>query len=170
MIEVWKDIEDYIHLYQISNFGRVRSLTKKVQYSDRRLRNYPEKILKPRINGKGYYFVTLYDSDKYQISIHRLVAKAFIDNPFGKFCVNHKDSNRLNNVVDNLEWVTYKENTEHAILKGNIFKPGKKITQFEVNDIRKVYKNSGLIQKEIAKRWNLSQSQISKIITKKNWI
>ena len=67
----------------------------------------------------GYYKCTLYNGKKHTVKVHRLVAEAFIDNPLNKKLVNHKDSNRKNNCVANLEWVDYYENNRHAVEHGN---------------------------------------------------
>ncbi len=97
--EIWKEIEGYEGIYQISDMGRVRSL----QESGYRIR-------KQKIN-KGYAYVTLYKNGaKKTFQIHRLVALAFIDNPEGKPEVNHLDEDKLNNFASNLEWSTSKEN------------------------------------------------------------
>lgn len=106
-MEEWKDIEWYAGLYQISNFGRVKSF------------RYGEgKIIKPFINN-GYYCVGLSRKDDYKkVRVHRLVAKHFIPNPDNKKEVNHIDGNKLNNNVSNLEWSTRSENIKHAFLNG----------------------------------------------------
>ena len=100
MDEIWCDIDGYEGLYQISNKGRVKSLYKG-----------SERILKLWDNGRGYLrvYLTKENTSKY-IRVHRLVARAFIPNPENKPQVNHKDENKLNNCVENLEWSTAKEN------------------------------------------------------------
>lgn len=114
MEEIWKDIKGYEGLYQISNFGRVRSLERKVKG-----RKYRRKFLSIQKNKNGYQKVGLYNSPNHKsISIHRLVALNFIPNPHNKKCVNHKDGNKENNKVNNLEWVTHSENMKHAFTKG----------------------------------------------------
>ena len=113
-MEIWKDIVGYEGLYEVSNFGRVKSL------------KGHEKILKPANNGNGYLFVYLWKNGKGKQSyIHRLVATAFISNPLNKPCINHIDCNPQNNNVDNLEWVTQRENIQYA------YKLGRKKSGFE---------------------------------------
>lgn len=101
--EIWRDIEGYEGLYQVSNLGRVKSLgndkTKK------------EKILSQYENKNGYLYVNLCKDGKMKtFRVHRLVANAFIPNPNGYRCVNHKDEDKTNNCVDNLEWCTHQYN------------------------------------------------------------
>lgn len=74
------------------------------------------KIMKPSINAKGYYQIVMVDNFKNRITrkVHRLVAETFIPNPENKPTVNHKDGNKANNHIDNLEWTTYSENQQHA--------------------------------------------------------
>lgn len=111
--EEWRDIKGYEGLYQISEFGKVKSLERKVN-GPKGLRIVEEKILKPYI-GTGYKKVHLSKSGKgKQISVHRLVATNFIREPVGREVVNHIDGNKLNNHYSNLEWCTYRENNQHA--------------------------------------------------------
>ena len=115
MQEVWKDIPGYEGLYQVSSLGRVKSLER----DTKRLRpqHIRERMLKPR-NG-GYLQVYLADAGKREaVYIHRLVAQAFIPNPDNKPIANHKDGNKHNNSVENLEWCTHQENVLHAYLTG----------------------------------------------------
>lgn len=105
--EIWKDIEDYEGLYKVSNMGRVKSLNYR--------RTGKEGILKARDNGNGYLYVFLCkEGIKKTYYVHRLVATAFIENPEGYTEVNHIDENKENNCMDNLEWVTCKENINHG--------------------------------------------------------
>ena len=128
IIEEWKDINGYEGLYQVSNLGRVKALSKIVRKLNPKGKftefHLKEKILKNILNVNGYYYVYLYGNDKKErFYVHRLVAMAFIPNP--KSTVNHKDGNKLNNCIDNLEWTTYGENNKHAYdigLKHSIWK------------------------------------------------
>lgn len=107
MVEIWKDIKYYENLYQGSNLGRVKSI-----------KFGKERILKTFKNKDGYLQVGLWKNNKRKIFlVHRLVAQAFLDNPNNLPEVNHKDENKLNNVVSNLEWCdrTYNVNYGTAI-------------------------------------------------------
>lgn len=115
MIEIWKDIVGYEGLYQVSNFGRVKSLAK----VDRVGRFHPEQLKVQVNNGIGYLVVNLKHNGKQQMrSVHRLVAEHFISNDLELPEVNHIDGNKSNNVVNNLEWCTHSENIQHAVDTG----------------------------------------------------
>lgn len=125
-MEEWRDIKGYEGLYQVSSLGRVKSLC---GYDNRKRNKIKEKVLKNILQkqGKGYYFVTLWRGGEKakRASVHRLVANAFLENQDNKPCVNHIDGNTKNNRADNLEWCTYKENTEHAYNNGFFKESGK---------------------------------------------
>lgn len=118
-MQLWKDVVNYEGLYQVSNDGQVRSLDKKIyttnQYGGRYEAIKKGKVLKPEITNCGYERVALVkNGTKKHFSVHRLVAEAFIPNPDNLSCVNHKDENKLNNNVNNLEWCTYKYNNNYG--------------------------------------------------------
>lgn len=118
--EIWVDINGYKNIYQVSNTGRVRSVDRIVfagkQYAPTRIKGC---VVKTRISKNGYEMVTLSNKSKTRhLYVHRLVAEAFIPNPDNKREVNHKDANKLNNNVDNLEWTTSSENKIHAHKNG----------------------------------------------------
>ena len=104
--EIWKDIQGYEGLYQVSNLGRVKSLERyKSNHSCKQL--VPERIIKVRKNWDGYLKVTLCKDGKVKTyKVHRLVATAFIENPDNLKEINHKDEDKINNCVENLEWCT----------------------------------------------------------------
>lgn len=98
----WKPVQGYENLYEVSEFGDIRSLCGR--YGKNRL-------LKQGVGSKGYFLVTLCDKGKQKtVNVHRLVATAFIPNPESLPCVNHKDENKKNNHVSNLEWCSYYQN------------------------------------------------------------
>lgn len=116
MQEIWKPVKNYENLYEVSNTGKIKSLSYNHQKTP--------KIMKPTINSAGYYKVELYKNGKSNIfSIHRLVAESFIENPNNYPCVNHIDCNKKNNNVSNLEWVTHKQNSYHAMQNGLYVQP-----------------------------------------------
>ena len=115
MEEIWKEIPGYEGYYEISNVGRVRSLTRTITCKDGRQYTMKGDIKFLSLNNKGYYMVNLYKNDKgKKVFVHRLVAEAFIPNPNNLPVVNHKDENPLNNNVDNLEWCTQKYNINYG--------------------------------------------------------
>lgn len=115
-MEVWRSIPNYEGYYIVSNLGKIKSLERTLQFGNR-TRIKPEIILKPFINNCGYECVDLYKNKKVKkCKVHRLVASAFLDNP--KKEVNHKDGNKLNNSVINLEWCTHSENHKHSYANG----------------------------------------------------
>jgi archaellin len=125
--ELWKDIKGYKGFYQVSNRGNIRSfIIKKTQ-----LKAKEPSYLKPYINNSGYpsidlsaNYCTLIEGRRKVYKVHRLVALAFIPNTQNKPDVNHKDGNKLNNLLDNLEWVTKSENSKH-MWANNLIKPTK---------------------------------------------
>ena len=111
--EKWKDIVNYEGYYQISNFGRVKYLSR----IDAAGKFWESRICKQHIN-MGYKAVRLNNPDlllNQEIHVHRLIGDAFIPNINNKCCINHKNLNKLDNSLENLEWVTYQENTQHGI-------------------------------------------------------
>lgn len=107
MQQIWKDINGYQGLYQVSNMGRIKTTANHCAWNRQiirkpKIRKYAEIPLK--IHGKSKWFM-----------VHRLVAQAFIPNPQNKPQINHKDGNKLNNNVDNLQWCTPSENQTHKL-------------------------------------------------------
>lgn len=106
MQEIWKDIPDYEGIYQISNFGKIRSCKN----------NKIRKQIKQR---SGYMRIILTKNSKQRAtSVHILVAKCFVKNQNGYRYVNHIDGDKTNNNADNLEWVTASQNMQHAFKNG----------------------------------------------------
>lgn len=108
MEELWKDIEGYEGVYQVSNTGKIRSSVRRSNIQT------PWRLLSPHI-ARGYAFITLYkQNQRKNLLLHRLVAKAFVDNPNGFAEVNHIDENKLNNNATNLEWCTREYNMAYG--------------------------------------------------------
>lgn len=114
-MEIWKNIKGYEGKYQVSSFGNVRALDYKVNtlHGQRMKKGH---MLKPTNNGNGYLIVSLSSNGtRKNYYIHRLVAESFLDNPNKCEQVNHKDYNTFNNHLDNLEWLTAKENVIYSL-------------------------------------------------------
>lgn len=103
MNEQWKPVVGYEDTHLVSNLGRVYSLLS-------------NKVLSPYISNKGYYMVMLNHGkkDRHGKTVHKIVAEAFLDKPEGCEIVNHKDENKLNNSIDNLEWCTHFYNNQYS--------------------------------------------------------
>ena len=151
-MEIWKDIAGCSNDYQISNLGNIK--------------NKKGLILKQKINKYrgNYKLIILSKYGNRILRVHRLVAKTFIPNPLNKPEVNHINGDKTDNRVENLEWVTRKENTIHmyktGLGGGKTYKS--KLTDENVIEIKELLKK-GLLHKEIALKFNVSQTTISLI-------
>ena len=175
IVEIWKDIEEFEGRYQVSTLGRVKSMPK-IWISGNRgtLRSKGETIIKLSIDGGGYCQADLSINNKSKKhSVHRLVAKAFLPNPENKRCVNHINSDRADNRIENIEWATHSENTKHAVKSGTHYKGvGEnhncaKLTEKDVLAIRKL--KGKLTQQEISSRFNIGRRTIGKILNNELW-
>ncbi len=139
--EIWKDIEGYEGLYQVSNMGRVKSLERTQPYNRNKNKYYKKiasKILKQEPRPNGYLKVSL-SKDKKQkdVSIHRLVAEMFIPNSENKPTVDHIDTIKTNNRVENLRWATQKEQlNDNKITRVKRLKAQKKATNARKRKVR----------------------------------
>ena len=150
MKEIWKDVSGYEGIYQISNFGRVRSF----KFSNVR-------ILKNIVHSAGYLTVDLRkNGTRKSFKIHRLVALAFIENPNNLPSINHKDECKTNNSINNLEWCTDKYNTNYGTRTERTSKPVIQfIDQVELSRFDSLH--------DAAIKTNLPLSSISKCCTGK---
>jgi len=146
--------------YFISNFGDIR--------------NIDNKIMKTHKNKDGYLRLKLFKNKKpIMRSIHSLVLEAFLSPRPKNLTCNHKDGNKLNNYIRNLEWLTMEDNNKHAYRTGlknhkGENHPQSKFKQYQINAIRKLAKE-GVKQKIIAKKYNTKQPRISEIVLYKTW-
>ncbi len=119
MKEIWKDIVGYEGLYKISNNGNVLALERKIERSGMSDRKAKQKLLLPLKMPNGYLQIGLNkNKQRRSFSIHRLVAKAFIYNENNSLVINHKNGDKADNRVDNLEWCTQSENVKHSYAHG----------------------------------------------------
>lgn len=144
--EIWKDVKNFEGIYQISTLGRVKRLeeTKDFNHISGKKLNYikKEKILKSSINNKGYLQVCLTKNNKkHTKKIHRLVAESFIPNPNNLSQINHKDKNKQNNNITNLEWCGCEYNVNYSLAKP--------ILQYKSNKLVKEWKSISQIQKTL---------------------
>lgn len=114
------------------------------------------RFMNPQIHIKGYHRLGI---NKKKILLHRLIAQSFIPNPDNLLQINHKNGNKLDNRVENLEWCDQSHNMRHAFLTG--LNKSQKLTECEVKKIK--YQSKDLTHKEIAKIYNVSRSHISSI-------
>lgn len=115
MNEIWKDVRDFEGIYQVSNLGRLKALEREVLVCGGATRRIPEHIIKPMKCKNGYYEASFSLKQRRTVRLlHRVVADAFIPNPFNLPEVNHKDENIANCRADNLEWCTSKYNANYG--------------------------------------------------------
>lgn len=174
IVETWKDIKGWEEYYQVSSDGKVRSKDKFVPHWRGGNAIRRGRILSA-FNRRGYFEVNLsVNNNRHDISIHRLVAENFIDNPLKLPQVNHKDGNKLNNCVDNLEWVTRSQNVKHAYDMGLSPKrfgeenSRSKLTSYGVIIIKGLIE-SGMPQNRIAHKFGVSKSTVCMIKKNRVW-
>lgn len=179
--EIWRDIKGYNELYQISNFGRVKSKTTLVYKQSNGVSKKPTfyskkaKIVAITDNGRGYKISSLSKNGRKNHYIHRLVAEAFIPNPDKKPQVNHINGIKSDNRVENLEWVSCLENLHHALdnnlrdTKGEK-SPTAKLSEIQVLAIRRLYRiNPNFNKSAVARKLNVRDTTIHKIINNERW-
>lgn len=157
MSEVWKPIKGYEDCGQVSNMGRIRGVRGKIR--------------KTFVSYNGYERVNLYVNGKRKhFSVHRLVAQTFCDGYQDGFVVNHKDGDKLNNVVDNFEWVSVSENSKHgyAELNRQPTRHWLRIPDAEIASIIR-RRNSGETYKSIAKDYGVRQEAIRNRLKRAAW-
>lgn len=174
--EIWKPVVGYEGLYEVSNFGNVKRLEKLVKHAKGGLSRIKEKILLQSKDRRGYNRLVLTKENHQTHRVHTIVAKAFIENVDNKPIVNHIDGNKINNKVDNLEWVTKSENELHAYRIG-LKKSGNigskchwaKFTKEQIIEIRKEYKPTRNSIGDLAKKYGVKWDTISNIVKGKTY-
>lgn len=158
--EIWKDIKGYEGIYQVSNLGKVKSLTRNSLNNS----NTKDRLLKQGVTKKGYASVTLCkDKVRRTYRVHRLVAEAFIPNHENKPQVNHIDEDKTNNRDDNLEWMTNKENRNHGTAIKRMCITNSKPIICTKGNIKEKYAS----QKEFCLKYALSRGHVSEAISGK---
>jgi len=152
-MENWKDIKGYEGLYQISNQGIVKGLDRVLQYNANITKQWKGKVIKTIVDYLGYCRVSLCKDGKVKThKIHRLVAEAFLN---GEGQINHKDGNKLNNNVVNLEFCTAKENLSHSYRTG--LRPKKYLRTIICNETQELF----TCQSDVARKIKLSSVMVS---------
>jgi len=161
IIEEWRDIKGYEGLYKISNLGNVKSMPRVcVRNNGRTYTNSKEYILCQNLKHGWYYQVKLSNAGRYKTKlVHRLIAEAFIPNPFNKPDINHINCIKNDNRIENLEWCTHTENMRHSA------KLNKKI----VEEILLLNKSSNISRLDLSKMFCVSRNTIRRVITKESW-
>lgn len=170
--EIWKRLiyqgNDYGDFYEVSNYGNIRN-------------SKTHRVRRNNINKEGYYFVgcSLGSRDrKITFKNHKAAAESFINNPDNLPMVNHKDGNKLNNMVDNLEWCTNAENIQHAY-DNNLISVERgekasnaKLTQEDVNYIRENYipYDKEFDTRGLARKFGVSHVSIIRILKRRTWV
>ena len=157
MEEIWKPIPGYEGLYEASTLGNIRNAIS-------------GRVLRQSNHWQGYKLVGLHKDKKLKThTVHRLIAKAFIENPNGYSEVNHKDENKANNNVENLEWCTTKYNNTYGnkIKRGELH-PMSKLDSRQVKEIREK-RNSGETIVQIADQFGISRSHVCGIVNNRFW-
>lgn len=180
MVERWKDIVGFVGIYQVSDLGRVRSLDR-VATRGKVKQPLRGKILSTKVScnrKQPYLTVVLCRNGRESTAyVHRLVARAFIPNPCRLREVNHKDTDKLNCKVGNLEWSSSSDNKKHAVANGVKFNPhprrGVQLTFAKMNPrrvrkARQLCANGGK-QRAVAKQFDISQASLSDILLRKTW-
>ena len=167
MKEQWKPIPGFENLYEVSDQGRVRSLTRRYCPRDR--------ILQGHIN-RGYCRVMLSRKTREDLFlIHRLVLEAFVGPCPPNHVTHHKNGNKTDNRLENLEWTTQKRNVQHAIQAGawsarkGEANPSSKLTADDVQTIRHLYAKCGCSYRKLAYQFGVSQWTIRSIIKRESW-
>ena len=174
-VEVWKDVVGYVGLYKVSNLGKVKRLSRSSVDCLGRPYTLKEAILKPnKIKGNYYQLKLTNNYIETSILLHRLVCEAFHGPaPAGKNFVNHKIGDKSNNRADNLEWCSFQENVDHAVLNGLRCRGSSshkhKLVEEQILEICRLRDTEGLSRYELAAKFNISHRNICNILSGDSW-
>lgn len=174
--EIWKPIQGSDG-YEVSSFGNVRSVDRSVLVTScngkQFERNYSGKLIKPHLDGKGHYLHVVLGKSRI-VNVHRLVAEAFLPNPLNLPEVNHKDENKVNNRVDNLEWCDHAYNNSYGSLRGKTRGEGNPMSKFDEEVVREIKSSYIPNDKEygvtgLARKYGISPTHVCAIIKGRRW-
>lgn len=183
-MEEWKDLPGLEGLYQVSSYGRIRSLDRRIAVGGHhKFRTYRGRIIKPGLHTGGYLTCQLGPPGKKTPAyVHRLVAAAFIEKPEGKPHINHRDFDRKNNRVENLEYVAAGENIRYSASQGRYARPlsvkaktagennGNAVLTWEdVTEIRERHLAGGTTGSALAREFGVDKTLISSVIRGLSW-
>lgn len=165
MSEQWRSVLGYEGLYEVSNLGHVVS----VKFNKR-------KRLNPKPTSRGYKRITLRkDRKRKGVFVHEMVLEAFVSQRPDGLVANHKNGDKSDNRVQNLEWITQKQNVHHAIRKGNFFTPRgeqcgpSKLTEKQVLKIRSLFATGNFTKTALAARFDVTDVLVGKIVRHEIW-
>lgn len=173
--EIWSPVKELSDYYEVSTYGRVKSVPRMVNSGHGSKRFVKGGFRKPCLGTTGYWHLTFVINGKTKAArLHRMVAEAFIPNPENKPCVNHRDGDKLNNHVNNLEWCTYSENSIHAHKTGlSSVKKGEDVANsiFKTADVLRIRElfEMGVTQPELQKIYSASYAAINSIVRRRTW-
>jgi hypothetical protein len=171
MIERWTAVRGHEGEFEVSNLGRIKSLARHVRNGN------GQRIVRERIRALGKhpqgYLTIAYKVDSPPLLVHRVVAQHFIPNPCNKEFVNHLDGNKLNNTVENLEWVTREENEKHALETGLKCSAGSRnsMAKLKEEDVRMIrqMKGKGMSLSALSTAFGVHKVTIGRIVNNKIW-
>jgi hypothetical protein len=166
--EIWKPLPGLEDDYMVSTFGSIKSLDRKIRHGHSIFLMKKGRVLKQQTTGTGYLYASIAKDGKVSRSyVHRLVAMTFLYNPNELKDINHKDGNKKNNRVENLEWCNRSDNLKHA-RDSNLLSICK-VTWDNVRDIRRDKKSGKFTSKELAAKYGISKGQVNNILLNKTW-
>jgi hypothetical protein len=174
--EIWKPVYGYEEYYEVSNLGNIRTIERFVVLPTHSYLK-KQKMLTQFKDGRGYNHVKLYDGKgkPKSFTTHKVVAITFLDNPECHPEINHKDGNKLNNNLDNLEWSSRSDNIKHSYAIRDVRSYSgenavlAKLTENQVIEIREAYEKGEMTRSQLSKKYGVKYNNIDSIIKRKTW-